>query len=213
MSYDVPYRFHQALDPSSLVTLQATLHAISAGVQDCRNAGCEPARDPAIALLVRHLGQLVRDLGTDEQVKRTCAERIAELERCPALLTLSYRGVAFDKAAKDRFHKDAHKALRAFAAEWGLAEPEFQIGHFPGEIAISGDVTLTSADFEISVSVGPLHAGCEVRYFARRGVAARERMRHAPLAVLLSPRRLASRIRRDLRLDQRLAEPVRPLVA
>lgn len=39
MTYDVGYRFAQALDPSGLDTIAACLHAIQAAAKDCRNAG------------------------------------------------------------------------------------------------------------------------------------------------------------------------------
>ena len=39
MNYDVAMRHQQALDPSALTTMAATLHAIGAAITDCRNAG------------------------------------------------------------------------------------------------------------------------------------------------------------------------------
>ena len=42
MIYDVPFRHEQALDPSALTTVIATLHAMGKAVDDCRNAGVDP---------------------------------------------------------------------------------------------------------------------------------------------------------------------------
>ncbi|EJU09316.1 hypothetical protein LH128_15771, partial [Sphingomonas sp. LH128] len=54
MTYDVPFRHMQAIDPSSLTTVTATLHALNRAMEDCRIAGVDPDHDPAIALLARH---------------------------------------------------------------------------------------------------------------------------------------------------------------
>lgn len=56
MTYDVGYRFAQALDPSGLDTIAACLHAIQAAAKDCRNAGKPFESDPAVVLLAQHLG-------------------------------------------------------------------------------------------------------------------------------------------------------------
>lgn len=45
MSYDVPFRHNQALDPSALVTVGTTLHAIRAAIT-CQSAS---NRDPLSA--------------------------------------------------------------------------------------------------------------------------------------------------------------------
>ena len=53
MSYDLAFRFQQALDPSALMDIAASLHAIEAAITDCRNAGIATESDPAIILLCR----------------------------------------------------------------------------------------------------------------------------------------------------------------
>ena len=58
MTYDVGYRFAQALDPSGLDTIAACLHAIQAAAKDCRNAGKPFDTDPAVVLLAQHLGHV-----------------------------------------------------------------------------------------------------------------------------------------------------------
>lgn len=50
MPYDVAFRHQQALDPSALVTIGASLHAITRAIDDCRNAGIAFETDPAVIL-------------------------------------------------------------------------------------------------------------------------------------------------------------------
>ncbi|MCB8829776.1 hypothetical protein LJD47_32670, partial [Escherichia coli] len=104
MPYDVAFRHQQALDPSALVTIGASLHAITRAIDDCRNAGIAFETDPAVILLARHLASVTARQSEDALLKRRCMDRIAELRQHPALLTLAVRGVAHDAAAKDRFH-------------------------------------------------------------------------------------------------------------
>jgi hypothetical protein len=200
MSYDVPFRHHQALDPSALTSLTAVLHAINRGIEDCRVAGARPDSDPAIILLARHIGRLAEAVGDETALRSSCERRIAELDRFPALLCLSLRGVAFDKAAKDRFHFDGRKAMRRLADALGFAEGTYEVTSHHGDPAIAGDVVLSNPDIEVALSVGPLHEGYEVRYFARRGPAARERLRFARISDFLKVERFAARLRRELRL-------------
>ena len=58
MPYDVAFRHQQALDPSALVTIGASLHAITRAIDDCRNAGIAFETDPAVILLARHLARV-----------------------------------------------------------------------------------------------------------------------------------------------------------
>ena len=120
MPYDVAFRHQQALDPSALVTIGASLHAITRAIDDCRNAGIAFETDPAVILLARHLASVTARQSEDALLKRRCMDRIAELRQHPALLTLAVRGVAHDAAAKDRFHSDGRKALRRLAAALGV---------------------------------------------------------------------------------------------
>lgn len=201
MMYDVPFRHQQALDPSALTTVATTLHAITRGMEDCRNAGVDPNTDPAVTLLIRHLSCVAGNQASDATLRSACDRRIDELRRFPALLALSIRGVAFDKAAKDRFHVDGRKAMRQLARALCYVEGQFEVSSHEGDISISGDVTLRSNDVSVAISVGPLHEGHEVRYSARTGPASRDRLRYAPIAELLKPDRFAARLRRELRLE------------
>src|SRR3546814_12729434 len=55
MSYDLAFRYSQALDPSALVMIGTTLHAIHAAITDCRNARLDLESDPALILPPPHL--------------------------------------------------------------------------------------------------------------------------------------------------------------
>ena len=58
MTYDVPFRHMQAIDPSSLTTITATLHALNRAMEDCRIAGVDlneialPALEPSAPVKV-----------------------------------------------------------------------------------------------------------------------------------------------------------------
>lgn len=215
MIYDVPFRHQQALDPSALTNVLTTLHALNKGVEDCRNAGVDPNSDPAITLLVRHMSHIASNTAAEPVLRSACERRVEELRRFPALLALSIRGVEYDQAAKERFHVDGRKAMRNLAAALGLTESDFEVTSRPGDPSISGDVILRSADLEVAISIGALHEGHEVRYLARHGAAARDRVRYASLHELLRPERFAARLGRDLQLASTVpagAEPVSALI-
>jgi len=202
MTYDVPFRHLQALDPSGLTTIAATLHALTKGMEDCRVAGVDPEYDPAIALIARHFATVSANCADEDSLRSSCSRRIVELERFPALLSLAMRGVAHDRAAKERFHQDARKAMRNLARALGLAEGSYTVTSAYGDPAIAGNVLFSSDTIEMSLSIGPLHEGNELQYYAKRGPAARERLRFAAMRDFLKPARFAARLRRELRLDQ-----------
>ena len=200
MTYDVPLRHQQALDPSSLTTIAATFHALGKGIEDCRNAGVDPEHDPAIVLLVRHFARIMAFRADDDSLRALCRHRIGELDRFPALLSLALHGVNNDRVAKERFHADGRTAMRGLARALGLPEGSYRVTSFHGDPAISGAVVLSTCDLEVSLSVGPLHEGNEVQYFAKRGPAARDRLRFASMREFVKTARFAARIRRELQL-------------
>lgn len=202
MIHDVPFRHQQALDQSSLTAFAACFHAVLRGIEDCRNAGLDPAEDPAVALLVRHLAGRFALAGSEAALRDACRRRIAEMEHTPVLLALALRGVAYDPRAKDRFHVCGRHALRDLARALDLQDGSYTVTSYPGDQAIAGDVVLSTPDMEISLSIGPLHAGNEVRYHARRGPAARQPLRYAPLRELLTAPRFARKVGRELRLAE-----------
>ncbi|WP_193378976.1 hypothetical protein [Sphingobium sp. DC-2] len=213
MPYDVPFRHHQALDPSALTSLGAALHAINRGIEDCRVAGIGPDSDPAILLLARHLARLAEAAGEEPALRSACTRRIAELDRYPALLALALRGVSHDKAAKDRFHRDGRHAMRRLAIALDLPEGRYEVASHYGDAAISGSVVLTTPEIEVSLAIGPLHEDNEASYFAKRGPAAGERLRFARISAFLKAERFATRLKRELRLADIAPAPGPTIVA
>jgi hypothetical protein len=203
MSYDIAFRFQQALDPSALITLSTALHALNAAIEDCRNAGRAQEEDPAVVLLARHLGTLAAEIERPNvDLRRACMEAIADLRRKPALIALAHRGVAYDERAKKLFHFDGRKALRALADALGLSDESYDIRSNRGGIAVSGEVTLHGENIYVQLSLGCMGAGREVMF---RKVAGRkdyvgDRNNWASVHELLQPARFAARIRRELHL-------------
>lgn len=212
MSYDIPFRYQQALDPSALITVPNALHALNAAIEDCRNAGRPHDSDPAVILLARHLGTLASQIERpNSELRRACMEAIADLRRKPALIALAHKGVAYDERAKNLFHSDGRKALRALGDALGLADDSYAITSQRGGAAISGDVTLHADHLYVRLSLDGMGAGREVMF---RKVAGRrdfigERSHWAAVHELVRPERLAARIRRDLHLPEPAGLPAR----
>ena len=206
MIYDVPFRHQQALDPSALTTVHTTLHAIEKAIVDCRNAGVHPDTDPAVALLVRHLGTVSTNRAPDAVLQAACSRRIEELRRFPTLLALAIRGVEDDPAAKDRFHQDGRKALRRLAAELALVDGSFTVRSDEGAVWTTGDIVLRAPGLTVSLSIGGARLGREVAYRRNGGTDDFAQTRYATIAELLKPDRFAARLHRDLVLPAS-AEP------
>src|SRR3546814_10296525 len=139
MNYDLAFRYSQALDPSALITIGTALHAIHAAITDCRNAGIDLERDPAVILLARHLGTVCETRAPDADLRRDCIARIAELRNRPVLKTLAYRGVAHDEPAKRLFHSEGRAAMRRLADALALDAGRFAIRSNKGGPAVRSE--------------------------------------------------------------------------
>jgi len=210
MSYDVAFRYQQALDPSALITIATTLHAVQAAITDCRNAGLPVETDPAVILLVRHLSSVCAGRADDAELRRACMEQIADLRSRPMLKTLALRGVAYDEPAKRLFHSEGRAAMRRLAEALGLDAGSFDVRSNKAGPAVSGEVTLHGDAIWVQMSLGPFGPGKEVcfRKVQDRQDHIGERNHWASIRELLEPARFAARIRQDLRLPA--AEPVAP---
>ncbi len=208
MPYDVAFRHQQALDPSALTTIAATLHALEAAIQDCRNAGKDLESDPAVTLLARHFGAVTADRPDDGVLKRRCVDAVGEIRRHPALVTLALRGVAYDAAAKALFHADGRKAMRRLADALGLLPADYDLRSNQGGSAVSGEITLHGEEVWVSLGLGALGAGHEVCFRRVRGRRDHhgDRNRWASIRELLAPDRLASRISQELALTPAAAD-------
>lgn len=213
MSYDLALRYQQALDPSALITIGTTLHAIKAAITDCKNAGKDAEADPAVILLVRHLQAVCGDQPTDAALRLDCMQRIAELRRQPVLKTLAYRGVAYDEAAKRLFHSEGRAALRRLADALGLADESYDIRSNKAGAAVSGEVTLHGEELWVQLSLGIYGPGREICFRKVRGRSDHlgDRNHWASVRELMQPDQFAARLRRELRLA--CETPDRRLVA
>ena len=202
MTYDVGYRFAQALDPSGLDTIAACLHAIQAAAKDCRNAGKPFETDPAVVLLSQHLGAVARAKMPDRAALRSlCGQALAEIARTPLLTVLAARGVDHDADAKRTFHTEARRALRRFAEALQLASGTYEIRVCAGGPAVSGEVILHADELYVQVSIGGFGGG-EILFRRCRGRSdyVGERNHWARMAELVNSATLAARIARELGL-------------
>jgi len=205
MIYDVPFRHQQALDPSALTTVTATLYAINKALEDCRNAGVNPDSDPAVALLTRHIGTVSSNTAETPVLRAACNRRIEDLKRFPTLLTLAIRGVAYDVAAKNQFHQDGREAMRMLASALGLTPETYTIRNVESTADQSGHVMLAAADLAVMLQIGGRHEGREVSYRAVSQGHARPNQ-FAPIKELLKPGQFAERLSRELGLTRSAAQ-------
>lgn len=202
MHYDVAMRHQQALDPSALTTMAATLHAIGAAITDCRNAGKDPEIDAAVILLARHLGTVCERRPDDMALRRNCLDQIAEIRRHPVLRTLACRGVAYDEAAKRTFHSEGRIAMRRLAEALGWRPIATRSA--PTRVvrlsrarspSTARRCTSTSARARWGRPRNPVPA------LQGRKDYTGERNHFASIAELLAPDRFADRLRRELALS------------
>lgn len=204
MTYDVAYRFAQALDPSALSTITATLHAIEAARRDCRNAGKDDEADPAVTLLARHLGTVAGSgRPSDAALRVCCIEAAAALRRSPVLKRLVARGAGHDERAKSTFHAEGRRALQRLAAALGLEGGRYDVRSCLGGSAVMGEVILHGED--VYVQLGQALLGRERCVMFRRVRGRRDYTglanHWASIGELLTPEHLAVRIGRELGLD------------
>ena len=210
MTYDVAYRHAQALDPSALTTVTATLHAIDRAVTDCRRAGGDPDHDAAIRLLSHHLGSVADlDQAGASALRLECTAAIVAIRRSPVLPMLAARGVDYDADAKRLFHAEGRRALHRLARALGLESDRYDVRSNQAGPAISGEVTLHGDTVWAQLSLG-LTRGREFlfRRVAGRGDHVGGRNHWASIDELMAPDRLAARITTALGI-----EPARRIAA
>lgn len=205
MNYDLDFRFRRALQPEGLVTIATATQAIVDAMQDARNAGVDPARDPATILLARHLGRLAlgypldATYAEDASLRRQCLARIDALKSKPALVALARRGVSYDAHAKQAFHREAKSALRIAARHLGLDPGEYDLRSNTAGPAVSGDIILHAEEIYILVSIPGFGIGREVMF--RRCQSRSDyhggSNHFCDIAVLADPVRFAALVRRE----------------
>lgn len=196
MSYDVVYRFNEALDRRALTSLGATLHALNAAVGDCEQAGRSIESDPAILLLAHHLGSVAEARAPDRtELEQACRNAWAHSVEHPALLALRGQHLGHQARAKSTFHFQARRALLALADALALDPQLTRVGSRMGGAGDSGDSFLDHVDLYVSVVPWSPGADREIGYYRRRNRAdAGFPMHHAPLPALLRPAQLAGAI-------------------
>jgi hypothetical protein len=213
MNFDVAFRHQQALDPSALTTIGSTLHAISKAMEDCRNAGVSAEEDPAVILLARHFSAICDTRPAASELQGRCMEAIKDLRGAPVLVTLAHRGVDYDAAAKNAFHSEGQKAMRALAKALQLDSKEFEVRSSCGGPAVSGEIILHTEKCYVQLSLGLCGLDKEVLYRTCRG---RDdytggRNHFAGVRDLVDPQRFARRIVHELQLDYALPDQAETL--
>jgi hypothetical protein len=218
MNYDLDFRYRRALQPDGLATIATATQAVVDAMQDARNAGVDPARDPATILLARHVGRLAlgnppdATYAEDAPLRRQCLTRIDELKSKPALVALARRGVSYDPEAKRAFHREARVALRVAARHLGLDAGQYDLRSNMAGQAISGDVILHADEIYIMVSIPCFGAGREVMFRRCKGRQdyRGEHNHFCDIAVLADPHRFTALVAREtgLVIARRQAELV-----
>lgn len=204
MTYDIAHRHAQALDPSALTTITATLHAIEAARRDCRNAGKDEEADAAVVLLARHLGVVAASNRPSDRALRTdCVAQAAEIQRHPALRVLVARRFDGDNRIKSTFHAEGRRALLRLADALALEPGRYEVRSCTGGPAVMGEVILHGE--EVYVQLAQPISGSERCVLFRR-VRGRDDYcglanHWASIGELLAPERLAARIAREIGLE------------
>ena len=204
MTCDIDYRYRRALEPDGLTTFENALRALNEAVDDARLAALDPAACPAIKLLTRHLGRVSNGESLchtplDDELRRQCIERIAELKRAPAIVALVRRGLDYRPEELRHYRREGSRALRAIAFQLGLEHPDYRLGYTTPQESLAGDHTLESKQLYLRISP---------ERYGEPGVAWRNphwkppgaTMRKAPITVLRDIPALAARIARELKL-------------
>ena len=186
MLYDTHYRHNEALSPEALGTLPAALHALNAGVDDCRRAGKPIDRDASILLLIRNLSSVAeRGAARTHELRLRCAKDRNSVISGSALLGIAGNSVAGDAAAKRTFHRQANLALASLAETIGLEAHDIRIDTDMGGIADDGTTELCHADLSIRVRPNSSLPDSEITFNRCRGGEHACPVQRAPIAELL----------------------------
>lgn len=186
MLYDTHYRHNEALSPEALTTLPAALHALNAGVDDCRRAGKAIDRDAAILLLIRNLAAVAeRNAPSVNNLRLRCAEDRMTVIAGSALLDIAGNSVASDVTAKRVFHRQARLALASLGEAIGLNQHDVRIDTELGAITDDGTTELRHADLSIRVRPHSFLPNSEVTFNRCRGGEHAGPVQRAPIAELL----------------------------
>ena len=186
MFYDTQYRHNEALSPDALGTLPAALHALNAGVDDCRRAGKPIDCDASILLLIRNLASVAeRGAPSTNELRLRCAEDRNSVISGSALFDIAGNSVAGDAAAKRTFHRQARLALASLAEAIGIEAHDVRIDTDMGGIGDDGTTELRHADVSIRVRPHNFLPNSEITFNRCRGGEHAGPVQRAPIAELL----------------------------
>lgn len=205
MNYDLDFRYRRALQPDALATVATATQAVVDAMHDARNAGIDPARDPATILLARHVGRIASGHAPDETfpedlpLRRQCLARIDELKSKPALVALARRGIGYDPEAKRAFHREARSALRVAARHLGFEPDQYDLRSNPAGPAVSGEITLHADAIYVQVALSAMGRGREVMFRRCKGRQdyLGDRNHLCDIAVLADPVRFRALVVRE----------------
>ena len=186
MFYDTHYRHNEALSPDGLNTLPAALHALNAGVNDCRRAGKPIDRDASILLLIRNLASVAEHGAPSiNELRLHCARDRGTVIAGSALLDIAGNSVAGDAGAKRTFHRQARLALASLAEAIGLEAHDVRVDTDMGGIADDGTTELRHADLSIRVRPHSFLPDSEITFNRCRSGEHAGPVQRAPIAELL----------------------------
>ena len=209
MTFSPSRRCAVALDPSGLDTIASSLAAILSAIDDCKRRGLDHNADPAVLLLARHLGMVAQARGpADVALRHACEMAIERSSHQPLLPQLMASDLGYDAQAKDAFHREGQKALRALAKALVLPRTDFSVRSNRGGIAGSGEVILHGEQVYVQLGQNYLGRGHEIMF---RSVNGRQDYsgggnHWASVEELMEPITLAGRIICELRRESAQTE-------
>ena len=207
---DLPFRFQRALQPDGLRVMHTCSAALTDALNDARRAGCNPETDPAVLLLGRHLGRVAagecpeRGHPEDDDLRKACEQRIAELQSAPILVPLIQRGLGCDPDLIRVYKSAAREALRYLAYTLCLDPANYNIQldrHFTAD---NPAISLFADRFCVTIDPCRINPGREigwVRTNGRDGPWAGRQLR-GPIDLISNVTRFAATVRRDCHLHQ-----------
>ena len=206
--YDLDFRFERALQPDGLRIVTTCTTAVNEAMTDARNAGFDPATDPAVLLLARHLGRIASGGDPEElhegdsALRAACVERIAKLRGADVLVPLVRRGIGYDRHLIQVYKAAARSRLRALAHALGYSGDSFDLRSEPAGTNVAPRFELSTNHFRLYLDPDRMIPGREISYMraqARRGGWTGSTTR-AEIGALGDLDRFARTVRRELYL-------------
>ena len=207
---DLPFRFQRALQPDGLRVLQTCSAALTDALNDARRAGRDPESDPAVLLLGRHLGRVAAGEcpeavhPEDDELRKACKQRIAELRDAPILVPLVQRGLGCDPDLISIYRSAAREALRYLAQTLCLDPTNYNIQQNRHFTADNPAISLFADSFCVTIDPCRINPGREIRWARTNGRDGpwAGRQLQGPIDLISNVARFAATVRRDCHLHQ-----------